>query len=96
MKDKAKRNNKGVKKNGRGRRGLSIGVGVFLVVVGIFLVWYTNHMHYDIEAHEYYDVETLKSGKRIYLERPANLHNGFDFAADICDFLRIAIFTIRV
>lgn len=26
-----------------------------------------------------YYVETLKSGDRIYLQRPANLHNGFDF-----------------
>ena len=26
-----------------------------------------------------YFVETLKDGNRIYLERPANLHNGFDF-----------------
>ena len=66
MKDKAKRDNKGIKKNGRGRRGLSIGVGVFLVVVGIFLVWYTSHMHYDIETHEYYDVETLQSEGRSY------------------------------
>lgn len=26
-----------------------------------------------------YFVETLKSGNRVYLKRPANLHNGFDF-----------------
>ena len=26
-----------------------------------------------------YYVETLKSGDRVYLQRPANLHNGFDF-----------------
>lgn len=26
-----------------------------------------------------YYVETLNSGDRIYLQRPANLHNGFDF-----------------
>lgn len=26
-----------------------------------------------------YFVEVLKSGDRIYLDRPANLHNGFDF-----------------
>lgn len=26
-----------------------------------------------------YFVETLKSGDRVYLQRPANLHNGFDF-----------------
>lgn len=28
--------------------------------------------------YKYY-VETLKNGDRIYLQRPANLHNGFDF-----------------
>jgi len=27
----------------------------------------------------YYYVETLSTGDRIYLQRPANLHNGFDF-----------------
>jgi hypothetical protein len=26
-----------------------------------------------------YYVETLKDGRRVYLRRPANLHNGFDF-----------------
>lgn len=26
-----------------------------------------------------YFVETLRSGDRVYLQRPANLHNGFDF-----------------
>ncbi len=26
-----------------------------------------------------YYVETLRSGDRVYLQRPANLHNGFDF-----------------
>ena len=26
-----------------------------------------------------YYVETLASGDRVYLQRPANLHNGFDF-----------------
>ena len=26
-----------------------------------------------------YFVETLSSGDRVYLQRPANLHNGFDF-----------------
>ena len=30
-----------------------------------------------------YFVETLKDGKRIYLERPANLHNGFDFLINV-------------
>lgn len=32
------------------------------------------------EASRYiYYVETLRSGARVYLQRPANLHNGFDF-----------------
>ena len=32
------------------------------------------------EASKYiYYVETLKDGNRVYLQRPANLHNGFDF-----------------
>ena len=32
------------------------------------------------EASRYtYYVETLNSGNRVYLKRPANLHNGFDF-----------------
>lgn len=32
----------------------------------------------NVSKYIYY-VETLNDGKRIYLERPANLHNGFDF-----------------
>lgn len=32
----------------------------------------------DASGYTYY-VETLKSGDRIYLQRPANLYNGFDF-----------------
>jgi len=66
MKDKAKSNQKEAKKNRRGLRGFLIGLGIFLVNVGIFLVWYTHHMHYDIETHEYYDVETLQSEGRSY------------------------------
>ena len=32
------------------------------------------------EASKYiYYVETLSGGNRVYLQRPANLHNGFDF-----------------
>ena len=32
------------------------------------------------QASKYiYYVETLRSGDRVYLQRPANLHNGFDF-----------------
>lgn len=33
----------------------------------------------DDAAQYIYYVETLNDGKRIYLQRPANLHNGFDF-----------------
>ncbi len=66
MKDKAKSNQKGAKKNRRGCHDLFIGLGVFLVIISIFLVWYTNHMHYDIEPHEYYDVKTLQSDGRSY------------------------------
>lgn len=34
----------------------------------------------DNDASKYiYYVETLSDGKRVYLQRPANLHNGFDF-----------------
>ena len=43
-----------------------IGFGIFLMAVGITTVWYKNHMHYDVEPHEYYDVETLKSEGRDY------------------------------
>ena len=36
-----------------------------------------------LQSNYIYYVETLKSGQRIYLERPANLHNGFDFVVNI-------------
>lgn len=32
----------------------------------------------DASGYTYY-VETLKNGDRVYLQRPANLYNGFDF-----------------
>ena len=32
----------------------------------------------DTSGYTYY-VETLSDGNRVYLQRPANLHNGFDF-----------------
>ncbi|MDB8665978.1 hypothetical protein PNU99_09220 [Streptococcus anginosus] len=32
----------------------------------------------DASKYKYF-VETLESGDRVYLQRPANLHNGFDF-----------------
>lgn len=33
----------------------------------------------DAASRYRYYVETLASGDRVYLQRPANLHNGFDF-----------------
>lgn len=33
----------------------------------------------DNASRYIYYVETLSDGNRVYLERPANLHNGFDF-----------------
>ena len=33
----------------------------------------------DMASRYIYYVETLASGSRVYLQRPANLHNGFDF-----------------
>ena len=38
-----------------------------------------------LQSKYLYYVETLKSGKRIYLERPANLHHGFDFVVNVED-----------
>lgn len=36
----------------------------------------------DATRYKYF-VETLKSGDRVYLTRPANLHNGFDFLISV-------------
>lgn len=33
----------------------------------------------DAASKYIYYVETLKDGNKVYLQRPANLHNGFDF-----------------
>ena len=33
----------------------------------------------DLASRYTYYVETLNDGNRVYLQRPANLHNGFDF-----------------
>ena len=33
----------------------------------------------DLASKYIYYVETLKDGNRVYLQRPAHLHNGFDF-----------------
>ena len=39
----------------------------------------------DENASRYiYYVETLADGNRVYLQRPANLHNGFDFLVCVC------------
>ncbi len=37
----------------------------------------------DNQSKYLYYVETLNDGNRIYLERPANLHNGFDFLINV-------------
>lgn len=36
-----------------------------------------------LQSKYIYYVETLTSGQRVYLERPANLHNGFDFLINV-------------
>lgn len=36
-----------------------------------------------LQSKYIYFVETLNSGQRVYLERPANLHNGFDFVVNV-------------
>lgn len=41
---------------------------------------------YEFVARYTYYVETLEDGNRIYLKRPANLHNGFDFLGCIEDY----------
>lgn len=37
----------------------------------------------DKQSKYLYYVETLSNGNRIYLERPVNLHNGFDFVINV-------------
>lgn len=39
----------------------------------------------ELASRYKYYVETLKSGNRVYLRRPANLHNGFDFLVCVED-----------
>ncbi len=39
----------------------------------------------ELASRYTYYVETLQNGKRIYLRRPANLHNGFDFRVCVED-----------
>ncbi|HBZ03796.1 MAG TPA: hypothetical protein DEO83_08320, partial [Lachnospiraceae bacterium] len=63
MKEKSE---KQTRKNGKKHHRFLIGLGIFLAIIGITTVWYINHMHYDIEPHEYYDVETLKAEGRSY------------------------------
>lgn len=42
----------------------------------------------ELASRYIYYVETLQNGSRIYLQRPANLHNGFDFliCVENCNF----------
>ena len=40
----------------------------------------------ELASRYTYYVETLKDGSRIYLRRPASLHNGFDFVVCIENF----------
>lgn len=42
----------------------------------------------DLASRYTYYVEQLSNGNRIYLRRPANLHNGFDFVVGVenCNF----------
>lgn len=58
--------NKEPKKKRKGLRRFLIGLGIFIVIIGVVAIWYKNHMNYDIEAHEFYDVETLKSEGRSF------------------------------
>ena len=64
--ESGKKENKKAVKKGRRLRKFLTGLGIFVAIVSILIVWYTNHMHYDIEAHEYYDVETIKAEGRSY------------------------------
>lgn len=41
----------------------------------------------DLASRYTYYVETLSDGNRIYLRRPANLHNGFDFLVCVENYL---------
>ncbi len=54
-------------------------------VIDKFLEEIPGHGKGGAQSKYLYYVETLKSGKRIYLERPANLHNGFDFVVNVED-----------
>ena len=40
--------------------------GVFLVASGIFVIVMIRHLHYDIQPHEFYDIETLQAEGRSY------------------------------
>ena len=53
--ESGKKENKKAVKKGRRLRKFLTGLGIFVAIVSILIVWYTNHMHYDIEAHEYYE-----------------------------------------
>lgn len=48
-------------------------------VVDIFSTEQPGHGKGELASKYTYYVETLNHNRRIYLKRPANLHNGFDF-----------------
>ena len=56
---------------------------VRLKVINEFIKEFPGKGPGGLQSKYIYYVETLKSGQRIYLERPANLHNGFDFVVNI-------------
>lgn len=52
-------------------------------VIDAFLNELAGNGKGELQTKYFYFVETLTSGNRIYLERPANLHNGFDFLINV-------------
>jgi len=39
---------------------------IAVVVIAAAVIWYNIHMHYDIQPHEFYDIETLQTEGRSY------------------------------
>ena len=54
-----------VKVQKKGKTALIVISVIVLVVVALVFV-YKAHMHYDIEPHEFYDIETLANEGRPY------------------------------
>ncbi|WP_220092228.1 hypothetical protein [Helicobacter sp. 16-1353] len=52
-------------------------------VINIFLKELAGKGKGSLQTKYFYFIEKLTSGNRIYLERPANLHNGFDFLINV-------------